>query len=52
MQKTLFYVLNRGFAPSRAAYPTLAGRQGLNYQALPGQGEEPLNRTVVKASQE
>jgi hypothetical protein len=26
--KSLFEALNRGFAPSRAAYPTLAGRQG------------------------
>ncbi len=27
-EKHLFEALNRGFTPRRAAYPTLAGRQG------------------------
>ena len=28
MKRALIYALKRGFAPNRAAYPSLAGRQG------------------------
>jgi len=44
--KALIEALNRGFAPGRAAHPTLAGRQGPGYS-----GPRPIGYCQVWARQ-